>query len=123
MTPPRLPPLGFIRMPVHRAAGTALPPGGRWTDLAGLCEQAGVRLRVTAPRTPTYVYQGEQSLRLPDALVVAVPEADLSSWRAALRALEVLAHGFHDHAARTCVCGRGYFGVDAPLHDVPAPRD
>jgi hypothetical protein len=38
-----------------------------------------------------------------------------SGWRAtptaALRVLEVLAHSFHDYAARECVCGKGLFSV------------
>lgn len=79
------------------------------TDLRRLCEQAGVPLRATAPPRTLLVYTGSRQIRTPAVDIVGVPTRDLTSPEAALRALEALAHSFHDHAARACVCHQGLF--------------
>lgn len=79
------------------------------TDLADLCERAGIPLRATVPPRTIYVRSHTEQIRTPSADVIGVPESVLYSRRAALRALEALAHSFHDHGARACVCGRGLF--------------
>lgn len=79
------------------------------TDLADLCQRAGISLRATVPTRTIYVRSHSEQIRTPSADVVGVPESDLQGRRAALRALEALAHSFHDHGARACVCGRGLF--------------
>jgi hypothetical protein len=98
----------FIAAPTYRGAD-ALPTRGKWTTLAALCGQAGIPLRATAPPRAYLVYTGAAQIRGPDADALGVPTVDLDSPETALRALEALAHSFHDHAARACVCGRGYF--------------
>ena len=42
---------------------------------------------------------------------VGVGDAWEPSAAAALRVLEVLAHGFHDYSARECVCGKKLFAI------------
>lgn len=82
----------------------------RRTDVSSLCRQAKVVLRATTslPRR-VFIYSGSQQFSTPDADYVGVPVKKLTGRVAALRALEALAHSFHDHAARTCVCGRDLF--------------
>jgi hypothetical protein len=67
------------------------------------------------------VYFGRQQIRTQQADAVGVPVRDLESPEAALRALEALAHSFHDHAARACVCGRGFFVAPARSQADAAP--
>ncbi len=82
---------------------------GKKTNLAQLCQQAEVRLRATVPPRVLRIYTGTKQIRTPDVDIIGVPVEDLESREAALRALEALAHSFHDHSARVCVCGRGLF--------------
>ena len=87
-----------------------------------LCRRAGVRCRISGEdlrRTIVLARQGE-SVRIvgnPDTLRVVANESNAE--KQALRALEVLAYGFHDYAAREAVCGRGYF---RPLPPPGRPR-
>jgi len=77
------------------------------STVPGLCRRAGIEVRATTDR-PVIVFRGRRSVRTLAADYVAVPCSPRSA-EGALRALEVLAHGFHDPCARHCVCGRGYF--------------
>lgn len=95
---------------VHRGS---VPDAGFETTLSQLCNQAGIPVRASRPPRRIHVVLGEErQLRLPDADIVGIPGGlDPEGPEAALRALEALAHAFHDHAARACVCGRGLFGI------------
>jgi len=76
--------------------------------LATLCRLAGLKYRVTTPHTPTIrLHAGAEHLRGPRAYHVGIEGSFDRTPKSALRVLEVLAHGFHDYAARECVCGRG----------------
>jgi len=111
-----LPALVFIDAPRYRPVGWRPASRGRFTTLADLCKEAKIPLRATAPPRSIYVYCGTQQVRTPDIDFVGVPTKRLRGPTAALRALEALAHSFHDHAARHCVCGCGLFGppVNSP---------
>jgi len=79
-----------------------------------LCRQAGLMARVSGPaldREILVLESGEHTRIVhptATALAVVMPKFDASPEQA-LRVLEVLAYGFHDYAARECVCGRGLF--------------
>jgi len=99
----------FIEPTLYRAKAR-LPPRklSVRTTLARLCKRAGIRLRATVPHRDIVVYRGHRQVRTPHFDLVGVP-VNPRSPEGALRALEALAHSFHDHAARTCVCGRSLF--------------
>ena len=99
-----LPPLSYLRN------GESIPRG-RKTTVSKLCKIAGVPYRATvANERPVIVRYGREQCRARHVDVVGVRVRDLDSRVAALRALEALAFSFFDHAARHCVCHRGYFG-------------
>lgn len=81
------------------------------TSLRELCVQAGILVRATVPKRDIFVYTGTAQYRTPHADYVGVPVKRLTGPVAALRALEALAHSFHDHAARACVCKRNLFCI------------
>ena len=93
-----------------RAVRSAPRRGALRATVGALCRRAKIPVRATSDR-PIYVRRGRVSYRTPGYDVVAVP-ADPRGAEGALRALEVLAHGFHDPLARHCVCGRGYFRAE-----------
>lgn len=97
-----------------------LPTEGKWTTLAELCAQAGIPCPVTVPPRRILMYHGTRQLSSEFADAVGVPVTDLTTPEAALRALEALAFSLHDHAARHCVCGRGYFRTPT-LDELPPP--
>lgn len=82
--------------------------------LGDLCAAAGIPLRVTSEFLPTIVCTAGMEHYVDDSTYYV----GVGKWRptrvAALRVLEVLAHGFHDYAARECVCGKGLFSVPRP---------
>lgn len=81
--------------------------------LEALCAFARVPLRVTGgPQTDIFVHDGTEHARAAEGLYVGGkrPRTRLG----ALRVLEVLAYGFHDYAARECVCYQGLFSVPRP---------
>jgi hypothetical protein len=86
-----------------------IPPNALRTTIPDLCRRAGILVQASSDR-PIVIVAGprRRSVRTPTVDVVAVPCAPRSA-EGALRALEILAHGFHDPCARHCVCGRGYF--------------
>jgi hypothetical protein len=99
----------FIDPVIYRPDEHYAPRKRVVTDLARLCRQARVLLRATVPSRRVVVYTGRRQVRTPSADYVGVPVKELNGREAALRALEALAHSFHDHAARACICGRGLF--------------
>jgi hypothetical protein len=100
----------FIDPVIYRnAVDPQLVITSRETTLGALCHQAGITLRATVPHRTIFVVSGQKQIRTPHADIVSVPVSDLDSPEAALRALEALAHSFHDHGARACVCKRGLF--------------
>lgn len=84
-----------------------VPPGALRSTVPDLCRRAGIIVQATTDR-PVVVFHGRRSIRTPGADYVAVPCSPRSR-EGALRALEALAHAFHDPCARHCVCKRGYF--------------
>ena len=81
--------------------------GAIWLTIPDLCRRAGIPARASTDR-PVAIFRGRRSVMTPAADFVAIPCSPRSR-EGALRALEVLAHAFHDPCARHCVCKRGYF--------------
>jgi len=109
MTP--IPSLAFIE-PMHIKPTVRMPRNLHIrTSLAQLCQQAKIPMRYTGPCRTIIVHHGRRQIRTSDVFLVGIPRSagSLHSRKAALRALEVLAHSFFDHAARHCVVGRGLF--------------
>jgi hypothetical protein len=84
-----------------------IPSAALRTTVPDLCRRAGISVQATTDR-PIVVVRGTRSVRTPACDLVAVSCAPRSA-EGALRALEILAHGFHDPCARHCICNRGYF--------------
>ena len=80
----------------------------------GLCATAGIPCRVTSPHTPeVLLHSGADHFVGPGVAWVGVGGQWEPSPLAAIRVLEVLAHGFHDYAARESICRRGLFVAPA----------
>ncbi len=104
----------FIRAPFPLYADSPRPAEMARVTLEDLCTVARIAMRVTGgPREAIVLHAGKDHYREPGYYYVGVGKP----WRAtrvqALRALEVLAYGFHDYAARECVCHRGLFVATA----------
>ncbi len=103
----------FVAAPRILSDADAKPRGAVPWTLEELCDAAEIPCRVTgAARTRVLIYVGGTHFWASGGrLYVAVAKG----WRAtrvgALRVLEVLAHGFHDYAARECICGQNLFSV------------
>lgn len=110
-------PMHSVPPPTVRRS-VVVPPRALRTTVSDLCRRAGISVQATTDR-PIVVVRGRRSIRTPAIDLIAVQCAPKSA-EGALRALEILAHGFHDPCARHCVCGRGYF---APMLEVPRLRD
>lgn len=93
-----------------------LPPEYGRTTLAELCATAGIPMRVTGgPVRQIVLVRGAQHYRRPGFYYVGAEKYwPLETRRRALRVLEILARGFHDYAARECVCGHGLFVAGRP---------
>lgn len=98
-----------ISPPLPLAANDARPGEIARVTLNELCGQAGVPVRVATdvPEVTIVLHKGTFHFRSPGFAYIGI--GDFSDREQALRVLEVLAHGFHDYAARECVCGRGLF--------------
>ena len=85
------------------------------TTLVDLCRLARIPVRVSGgqDRSITCIAGGDHWLVDARDYFVGVGDGWSASRTSALRVLEVLAHGFHDYAARECVCGRGLFDASA----------
>jgi len=117
MTP--LPPNFRIPAPYHLASSDARPAALAQLDVRDLCELAGIPSRTSGPLQDVVVLHAEIShLRAPGVMYVGLNGVWQATPVSALRVLEVLAHGFHDYAAREAVCGHGYFKV-APRRGRP----
>lgn len=107
-----------LPIPMHSVPPPAIrrsvkvPPAALRTTVPDLCRRAGISVQATTDR-PIVVVRGRRSIHTPALDLVAVSCSPRSA-EGALRALEILAHGFHDHCARYCVCGRGYFSAERP---------
>ena len=99
-------PMRSVPPPAIRRSVT-IPPGALRATVPDLCRRAGIDVQATTDR-PIVIVRGRRSVRTPALDLVAVPCSPRSA-EGALRALEILAHGFHDPCARHCVCKRGYF--------------
>lgn len=101
--------------PKHLAWNSPRPKVLRETTVADLCMEAGILMRVTGgERIRILLVDGAQNYREPGIFHVGVAEIhETAPEDLALRVLEILAHGFHDYAARECVCGRGLFIPEA----------
>lgn len=74
-----------------------------------LCARAHVKLRVSQVRREITCVRGAQSFQTSDRQLVGGAARWPLKRTDALRVLETLAHGFHDYAARECICGRKLF--------------
>lgn len=101
----------MIPAPRHRKAAD-LPRSLARVSLAELCAAAGISCRVSGGEDrPIACVVGREHFCSGRGYFVGVGGEWRATPTAALRVLEVLAHGFHDYAARECVCGRGLFSV------------
>ena len=83
-------------------------------SLNALCELAGVPPRVTGGTTPEIaLHAGVDHFTHSNRFYVGVGPRWKASRAKVLFVLEVLAHGFHDYAAREAICSQGLF--HAPL--------
>lgn len=104
-------PMRSVLPPALRRA-VQVPTAALRTTVPDLCRRAGIPVQATTDR-PIVVVRGRRSVRTPALDLVAISCAPRSA-EGALRALEILAHGFHDPCARHCVCARGYFTAPVP---------
>lgn len=85
------------------------------TSVKELCLKAGLRYRVTGGLQPKLLldHQGNRhyKTRKNDEAVYIVGCQSIApnDPERSIRLLEILAHAFHDYAARECVCGKGLF--------------
>jgi hypothetical protein len=82
------------------------------TTLRRLCAEAGIPCRITGGPSELrriVLHTGTDHFLTPTVTYVGLGKHRARDPVRALRALEILAHGFHDYGARECVCGRGLF--------------
>jgi|ERR1700684_793268 len=80
------------------------------TTLTELCSAAKLPMRVSGGEKHSVVcIAGSDHFSVGRDYFVGVGDAWNASPTAALRVLEVLAHGFHDYAARECICQKKLF--------------
>jgi len=113
----RLPYTPFIPPPTILADDAVPPVTIATLSVRELCAIAGISNRVTSPHTPSVLlHQGSRHFVGRSLYYVGLDGFAFSrDQRHALRVLEILAHGFHDYAARENICGRGLFGVPRRL--------
>jgi hypothetical protein len=102
----------FDTKPVQNCENATIPHGALRLRVSDLCRRAGVVNRSTYDR-PIYVYRGTRKIHTLAFDIVGVPVSPRSR-EGALRALESLAYSFHEHHARHCIIGRGYFTTRSP---------
>jgi hypothetical protein len=81
------------------------------TTLGKLCTMAKIPLRVSRPDKTVICIAGGEHFVTNKRYYVGVGSRWRKTRTAALKVLEVLAHGFHDYTARECVCNRGLFAI------------
>lgn len=101
----------FIPAPRILLAGARPPRALARLRLEDLCRLAGLPSRVTGANTlAVLIHAGAAHYRSRDFFYVGLScERFEPSARAALGVLEILAHGFHDYAAREQLCQRALF--------------
>lgn len=109
----RVPYTPFIPAPAVLPEGAAAPVPVATIRVRDLCELAGIPHRVTSPHTPAVVlHRGPGHFVGRNRYYVGLDRRTFSRTDVdALRILEILAHGFHDYAARESICGRGLFVI------------
>lgn len=121
----KIPMTAIICSPLALARSDKPPVALSKTSLSELCERAEIPLRVTGGQNHEIVlHEGEAHFSIPGTYYVGVGALKLPTRVRALQILEILAHGFHDYAARECVCNQGLFSVPAKrgrprLHAAP----
>jgi hypothetical protein len=100
----------FIPAPRVRSSKNKLPHTLARTTLSELCTIAGVPVFVSGgeERSVTCIV-GTDHFSVGRDYFVGVGNEWEANQTKALRVLEVLAHGFHDYAARECVCHKKFF--------------
>jgi hypothetical protein len=102
----------LIPAPRVRNADDDLPHVLKRVELSELCAIAGIPCRVSGGEDRSIAcVVGREHFSVGRDYIVGVGGEWRATPTAALRVLEVLAHGFHDYAARECVCGKGLFSV------------
>lgn len=102
----------FIASPRVLASDIPPPTPIATLTIGELCALAGVADRVTSPHSPlVFVHPGRDHFRTRAGCYVGLGRRRFSrrGREDALRVLEILAHGFHDYAARENLRDRGLF--------------
>ena len=101
----------LIPAPRIRSSASELRVFERIT-LSELCTVAKVPMRVSGGESHSIVcVAGADHFRIGRDYFVGVGNAWGATRTAALRVLEILAHGFHDYAARECICHQKLFSI------------
>ena len=101
----------------------ALRPKAKRYTVKELCERAQIRNRATGGPQPIIFLWNKphhgQTIRDNAQRVYAISSRSLPQCdpERSLRLLEILAHGFHDYAAREALCGRGFFVAEVSPDD------
>lgn len=102
----------LILAPRVRSAETDLPRVLARVDVPELCAIAGISCCVSGgERRSVACVVGTDHFAVDRDYFVGVGDEWVRNQTAALRVLEVLAHSFHDYAARECVCGKRLFSL------------
>jgi len=102
----------FIPAPRMMLAKSKLPHVLARPTLFELCAVANVPMRVSGGEARLIAcVVGSDHFVIGRDYFVGVGERWNANPTAALRVLEVLAHGFHDYAARECVCQKKLFAT------------
>jgi hypothetical protein len=102
----------FITAPRVRVTKNDLPRTLGRTTLSDLCKLAGVSVCVSGGEGRSILcVTGSDHFLVDRDYLVGVGDEWSADRTAALRVLEVLAHGFHDYAARECVCRKKLFSL------------
>ena len=114
----------IVMIPPPRVLPERATPPGRTVStftIGQLCQLARVPMRVSGGEDVKVIcVESKDHFFGPDGVYYVGVAARPRTRVGALRVLEVLAHGFHDYAARECVCGRGLF--TAPTGPRGRPR-
>lgn len=115
MAPTSIPWTLLIDPPILRS-DEFIPKDAIEVSLKEIFRRANVRFRACVPYQRILVHRGGVHMRTPSAIVVALSARvkNVDGRIAALRILEVLAHGFFLHEVRHSVCGRGLFHAPKP---------
>jgi hypothetical protein len=106
-----IPRQAFVPAPEILYEGTPKPKVFARVTLRELCDVAQIQCRVSGGyQLPILLCRGSAHFHGHERYYVGVGDEWRPTRVRALRALEALAHSFHDYAARECVCRPDVFG-------------